>query len=170
MFKAVFLLILFIALFSGKPADHDFHVSRSEINYETGTGDIQIAVHVFWDDLESAVTKSGKPALNLFSPSEIRDADLHLEKYLLSRIAVAAGDHAVTPELLGKELSKDRLAVWCYLEIQGQKNVKSLKITNKLLTELYNDQKNIVDFTIDNKKKQILVLDSKTINGVLAIK
>lgn len=170
MFRHLILLIAFITLVSGRPADHDFHVSRSEINYETSSGDIQIAVHVFIDDLESAIARSGTSGLKIYMPGENNNADEHIEKYLRSRLSVAVGNSGVKPIFIGRELSKDKMAVWCYLEVPGQKNVSAIRVNNSLLTELYNDQKNIVDFTVDNKKKQIVVLDSKTTEGIFKIK
>jgi len=53
------------------------------------------------------------------------------------------------------------LAVWCHFEVLGVKNIKSLHVTNTILTEIYNDQKNIVDFTVDNKKKGFTIFDTK---------
>jgi hypothetical protein len=67
---------------------------------------------------------------------------------------------------LGKETSKDKLAVWCYLEATGLKNISALDIENIILTELYNDQKNIVDFTVDKKKKHFTIFDTKKVKEV----
>jgi hypothetical protein len=55
------------------------------------------------------------------------------------------------------------MAVWCYLEIEGLKNLSFLDIENKILTEVFNDQKNIVDFTVDKKKKHFTIFDNKKI-------
>ena len=38
---------------------HDFHLSRSEINYDSPSATLQVTVHIFVDDLEKVLTKTG---------------------------------------------------------------------------------------------------------------
>lgn len=140
---------------------HDFHLSRSEINYETKSGDLQISAHIFIDDLEDAVAVSGQKGLYLCTDKEHPDGEKAIEKYINSRLTLKVKDKKVHLDFLGKETSKDKMAVWCYLEVTGIKNLRELMIDNKILTELFNDQKNIVDFTVDKKKKHFSIFDTK---------
>lgn len=70
--------------------------------------------------------------------------------------------------MLGKEASEDLMAVWCYFEISGYKNLRQVKIENKILTELFNDQKNIVDVTVDKRKKGFAIFDTKRIEEIFS--
>jgi hypothetical protein len=140
---------------------HDFHLSRCEINYETATGDIQIAAHVFIDDLELALKKSGIHSLYICSPRESEKAHAAIEAYIHQKLAFYVNGKKLVPVMLGKEASDDLMAVWCYFEIPGNKNLHQVKIENKILTELFNDQKNIIDFTVDKRKKGFAVFDTK---------
>jgi hypothetical protein len=142
-------------------AAHDFHLSRSEINYETKSGELQISAHIFIDDLEDAIALSGQKGLYLCTDREHPDGEKAMEKYINSRLTLKVKDKKVHLVLLGKETSKDKMAVWCYLEVTGIKNLRELMIDNKILTELFNDQKNIVDFTVDKKKKHFSIFDAK---------
>ncbi|MFZ1524138.1 MAG: DUF6702 family protein, partial [Saprospiraceae bacterium] len=52
---------------------HDFHLSRCEINYETTSGDVQIAAHIFLDDLENAIALTGRKGLFIATAKESKD-------------------------------------------------------------------------------------------------
>ncbi len=163
--------LLYFFLFSTNPAiyiykSHDFHLSRCEINYETRTGDLQVAAHIFIDDLEATLDKIGKKQHFLCTPKESADGEQAIEQYVNRKLILKVAGKEVKLTLLGKETSKDKLAVWCYLEASGLKNMSALHIENIILTELYNDQKNIVDFTVDKKKKHFTIFDSKKVKEV----
>ncbi|MCZ2101548.1 MAG: hypothetical protein LC107_08440 [Chitinophagales bacterium] len=158
------LMILFSisSLFASVlPEMHDFHVSRCEINYETASGDIQIAAHIFVDDLENALKLSGYQHCALGTSKENAQSNAIIEQYLQSKLKIETSNKKLKPILLGKELSDDQMALWCYLEVTGIKEVNSLKIDNTILMELFNDQKNIIDFRVNNKKKHFYIVDAK---------
>jgi len=155
--------------FSGGKAIHDFHISRCEVNYETASGDLQVSAHIFIDDLESALAVDGKKGLHLCTSKESVDADDAIQGYLGQKLTFKSGSRSIKLELLGKETSKDMIAVWCYLEATGLKNLTALEIQNTILHELYNDQKNIVDFTINKKKKYFTIFDSKKVKEVYTL-
>lgn len=140
---------------------HDFHLSRSEINYDTKSGELQIAAHIFIDDLENAIALTGPKNLYLCTDKESPIGENAIEKYINSRLILKVKDKKINLTLLGKETSKDKMAAWCYLEATGIKNLKEVMIDNKILIELFNDQKNIVDFTVDKKKKHFSIFDTK---------
>ena len=158
------LLILFcfsnIIFLEYLPIIHDFHISRTEINYDQKTHEIQIAAHLFIDDFESALVKLGSPKLHLCTPEEDQSTDDAIEKYLNNKMKVIIAGKPIIATFLGKETSSDKMAVWCYLEISNVKNISDLTIENKLLNEIYNDQKNITDFTVNKKRKAFIIFDS----------
>jgi len=143
--------------------DHEFHISRCEINYETNTGDIQIAAHIFIDDLENAITTQTKKNLHIATPSESKDSDQAIEKYLQQKLLIKSGGKVLSIVMLGKETSNDKLAIWCYLEATGWKNIPEIQVENKILLEIFDDQKNIVDLTINKKKKHFTIFDDKKV-------
>ncbi len=140
---------------------HDFHVSRCEINYVTKSGDLQISAHIFIDDLEKTLQLSGQNHLYILTNKESKDADSAILKYIQSKLTIQSGNQILRLKYVGKEASDDNMAVWCYFEVSNVNNIKSLQITNTILLELFDDQKNIIDFTIDNKKKNFTILDTK---------
>ena len=160
--QSFFLIIsLLINPYIGNKVAHDFHISRCEINYETTSGDVQISAHIFIDDLEDAIKSTNKKQVNIGTLKEIPDCDLMIESYIKNKLKISSGNKQLSYSILGKEVTADKLAVWCHFEVLGVKNIKSLHVTNTILTEIYNDQKNTVDFTVDNKKKGFTIYDTK---------
>jgi len=160
--QSFFLIIsLLLNPYLGKKVAHDFHISRCEINYETTSGDVQISAHIFIDDLEDAIKSTNKKQVYIGTSKEIADCNLMIESYIKNKLKISSGNKQLSYSILGKEVTADKLAVWCHFEVLGIKNIKSLHVTNTILTEIYNDQKNIVDFTVDNKKKGFTIYDTK---------
>lgn len=160
--QSFFLIIsLLLNPYKGNKVAHDFHISRCEINYETTSGDVQISAHIFIDDLEDAIKSTNKKQVNIGTSKEIADCDFMIESYIKNKLKISSGNKQLSYSILGKEVTTDKLAVWCHFEVLGIKNIKSLHLTNTILTEIYNDQKNIVDFTVDNKKKGFTIFDTK---------
>ena len=149
---------------------HEFHLSRTEINYDSQTHEVQIAVHLFIDDFESALTKSGSKKLYLCTPKEVVSADDDIEMYINKNMIVYISGQPIPATLLGKETSQDKMAVWCYLEISNVKNIAEVTIENKLLIELFNDQKNITDFTVNKKRNSFIIFDSDKTKEKIALK
>jgi hypothetical protein len=54
---------------------------------------------------------------------------------------------------IGNEIEDD--AMWCYMEYEGIKKYKTLKITSKILLEKFDDQANIIHFTYGDFEKSI---------------
>ncbi len=156
----ILIFVSFLISSSFNANTHDFHISRTEINYDQKTNEVQIAVHLFIDDFESALVKSGSAKLHLCTPKEDQSADDAIEKYLNNKMRIYVSGKPITASFLGKETSTDKMAVWCYLEISNVKNISELTIENKLLNEIYNDQKNITDFTVNKKRKAFIIFDS----------
>jgi len=61
---------------------------------------------------------------------------------------------------IGKEMSEDMVAVWCYLEIENVENIRELHVKNSILLEAFDDQKNIISITGPNKKKGYLLFNN----------
>ena len=63
---------------------------------------------------------------------------------------------------MGKELSEDKIAVWCYLEFPAQalRGVKFL-LANKILLDVYDDQRNILDIRMSRLHKDYAILEGE---------
>ena len=63
---------------------------------------------------------------------------------------------------IGKKYDTDM--VICYLEVTDVplKNLKQIGIQNEVLTDIYDDQQNVVHFKINGKKKSHVLIKSHT--------
>ena len=158
------LFILYHLLFLTQPHEvkaivHDIHLSKSEIRHNTQKQSIEISVKIFIDDLELTLEQAGHTELNVLAQDEHPAVDSILSSYLLEHLQIATDNKLLTPQYLGKELSDDLIAVWCYLEISDVADFRRMDIQNLILLDLYDDQQNIVAFYKDRKNLRYEFLD-----------
>ena len=134
--------LLFSVLLLG--VQHDYHLSKCLIEYSVPDQAIQVSLQIFLDDLEEALRREGHDKLALCTPKEAADADTYFEQYLNKHFILKIDGESRTYNYLGKEISEDLLSLWCYLEIEGVSQIRSLGVTNDILMETYDDQQNIV--------------------------
>lgn len=156
------LLLLFFCLdFSAEVKPHDFHMSKSEIRYVSERSTIELSVHIFIDDLELTLADFGVEGLNIGTENESSEADKYIFEYLASTLQLNCNDMELRSVWVGKELSEDLMAIWCYLQISEVNQCQEITIENTILTEKYDDQKNIVSFKTDTSKRDYFIFDSE---------
>jgi hypothetical protein len=161
--------ILFVILFSsimnvGPNTDaHEFHLSKSTINYNTKDQTLQITMNMFIDDLELALQPTAGDTLRLCTRKERVDAEDSIHTYILEHLKIEINGKIVTPEFLGKEQSDDLAAVWCYLEVVDIPLFSEMNLTNNIMIELFDDQKNMTNIQLDKQRvEDILFTSGKT--------
>jgi len=64
-------IFLYISLLSlGFNTDHNIHLSKSEVNYDSQSQSVQVSIMLFLDDLEAALKKGGAEDLKLYTNRE----------------------------------------------------------------------------------------------------
>lgn len=122
---------------------HPFHVSVCDITYKSDDRHLKISVRIFLDDLEDALQrKSGNHTLDIMDQSEWENINHTLEIYFQENLTITTGKKALDYQYLGSEIEEDVL--WSYLEVEKLKPFKSISIENKILTEIFDDQENLV--------------------------
>lgn len=157
--KLIFsFLVLSIGFqWSMSPADHEFHVSKCMIEYSAPDQALQISMHIFIDDLEEALRRGGADKLFICTEKEAPTAEQYMLEYLHEHFKLAVNGQSYEYVFIGKEVSEDLQAVWCYLEITGLSSIESLTVTNDILLEAFEDQKNILNINGPNKKRGFLL-------------
>ncbi len=134
---------------------HDFHTSITDIKYNPRTQAFEVALKVFTNDLESAVSKFTKSKIVYSSTSAEQQQQLY--SYLQSKLSfeIAKGK-PLKYKLVGSEAETD--AVWIYVEVPVKNNsVSQLYIKNAVLTEVFTDQMNIVNLNYKGKTESALL-------------
>ncbi len=151
----------------GSDETHDFHISKSLIRHQPAESRLQVEMHVFLDDLESALEQAGAPNPHLATELEIKDADIYLQRYLRKHFSLRSNGTALPYQFVGYELSDDMAGLWVYLEAPMMASSGKLSVRNTLLTDIYDDQKNIVNFIGRNSKREMLLFSRDRRDGEL---
>jgi len=162
MKKFAFLVLVFLLgnSFSNKITSlHEFHISKCNIDLSEKEQTLQITLHIFIDDLEEALRQLGKDKLFICTEKEHEEAEKYILNYLNQSFTIEVNDKEVEYEFLGKEISQDLAATWMYLEVQDVQSLESLKVKYDLLTEVFDDQKNIIQIKGPNKQKGFFLFE-----------
>lgn len=155
------VLLLLLPLFAFTVA-HKFYVSVTNINYNDKDKSLQITSRIFIDDLEQVLAKRYDLVTELNTPKEDTLVKEYIEKYIKAKFVVSADGTPVAYNFIGKKYDKDVMI--CYLEVTGVdfSKISSLSIENEILTDLYDEQQNIVHLKYNGKKKSFVLIKGNT--------
>lgn len=159
-------LILFLSLVWTSDTSvletHEFHLSKTTINYDSEEKAVQISTKIFLDDLELALKESGYDSLSICTRKEKINAEKIIADYISTHLMVAVDDLKLEFTFLGKEQSDDLAAVWCYLEAYNVESFDDMAISNTILIAQYDDQKNVTMVQIDKERIAHILFTSDT--------
>jgi hypothetical protein len=158
MWKILILNILLSIGGTNLNVDHEFHVSKCLVEFNEAEQALQMSMHIFLDDLEEALRRKGADDLFICTKMESEDAEKLMSQYVADNFILEVNGKVLEYEFLGKEPSEDLQGVWCYLEILNVTSVKDLKVTNNILLEVYDDQKNVVSIIGPDRRKGMMLL------------
>ena len=144
-----------------QPVDvHPIHISNCELRFNEGSSTFQVSLKMYIDDLEVAIKNEGYPLLNLGDTKEDIQADEYLHSYIDKYFTIEIDGKKWKSQFVGKEISDDYLAIWCYLEYSGDLvRAQKFVLTNRVLLDLYNDQRNIMDIRMNSTHKAFTILE-----------
>lgn len=155
-YKLIFLLlILSLSSFN----THKFYVSVTEIVHNEKAQSLQIISRVFTDDLEDLLQMRYDQDIKLLSKGDQGDVEKSLQNYLGRKFSIKIDGKSYKAEYLGKEYENDMTLL--YLEVPGIKSVNSVKVKNAVLTDLFEDQKNLVHVELKGKTKSLILTGDK---------
>jgi len=154
--KKSFLIIL-LPLFAFGIA-HKFYVSVTNVGYSEKDAALQITTRIFIDDLEAVLKERYDIEAKLATEDEAQIANEYIEKYVRAKFKVEVDGVPQNSSFLGKKYDND--LVICYIEVLDVDlaKIKSISVQNDILTDLYDDQQNIVHFKINDKKKSFVLV------------
>ena len=146
-----FLLSLIIIFF------HPVHVSVTEINYNEKSKALQITSRIFIDDLELSIrSKLKQPELDILEPTNGLTTDKMVSEYLNDHLKVKLDGKPQKLHYLGHEA--EDFAIVCYIEIENVKKFKSIDVFNDVITEIFEDQSNLVHVTYKGPVKSMRLM------------
>ena len=122
-------------------APHTFHASLAQIEFNSGAGTAEIAIRLFTDDLENALSgRSGRRIRMDVTPS----AEQLTLAYLREVFELTGADgQPRTLSWVGAEATVN--TVWVYLEAKMPGGLAGARVENRIFFELFDDQVNTVN-------------------------
>lgn len=157
--KSLLILILPLLAFA---TVHKFYVSVTNVKYSEKDAALQITSRIFIDDFEDVLQKRYGFKAELAMEKESKEADTFIEKYLRAKFTVEINGENASYTFIGKKYDADVMI--CYIEVPNVDlaEATSIQIQNEILTDLYDEQQNIVHFKINGKKKSFVLIKSDT--------
>lgn len=156
------LIVLFVSMSS--MAAHKFYMSIYQINYAPQKKMIQITSRIFIDDLNDALEKKYHKKYFIGTDRETPEDEVAMKKYLSEKFILKLNGTAKPMSFLSKEVDTNVLV--CYFRITDVSKINKLEIENSALTELNDEQQNIIQANITGEK-QSLLLTSENFKGML---
>ncbi len=153
------LLVVLFAL-SSAFTFHKFYVGVFQIDYFKEKKAVQITARLFIDDLEKALHNKHNKHFYITTKDEIAEANSCIAKYLEEKLKIKINNKIQSIQFLTKEQEEN--IVICYLKINFKDNIKDLEITNNVLSDVFNEQQNLVHLNINGNKKTILFTNTET--------
>ena len=156
------LSFIFSGLLSASTTPHEFHTSLAQIHYNKSSQSFEVKFRVFKDDLETALTlMDNNNKITIDAPQ----ADKLIEQYLTKNLIFFDKQNqrkALT--FIGKEVEVD--VTWIYAEISVTDLPSGMRLQNSVLTELFSDQVNIVNFKYHTIIRTFMFKPNETVQSL----
>jgi hypothetical protein len=143
-------VISFVQLFLA----HPLHVSVTEIAFQEQKKSLEIMMRVFADDLEETLRSDlRQPELDIAAPKNGQTTDQMIDNYLKKHFKIIVDAKELKAGYLGHE--REGEAFIFFIEVTNLKKLKTIEIKNDIITELYEDQSNLVHVTVNKVVKSL---------------
>tara|TARA_R110002167_G_scaffold121556_3_gene299845 strand:- start:882 stop:1388 length:507 start_codon:yes stop_codon:yes gene_type:complete len=156
LLKKAFLFLL-LPLFAFTAA-HKFYISVTNVAYSEKDQALQITMRIFIDDFEKVLRERYDIIALMATENELELTDEYIEKYIRAKFAVEIDGVPVAFDFLGKKYDNDITV--CYIEVPKVELTKhkTIQIQNEILTDLYEEQQNVLHFKINGQKKSFVLI------------
>lgn len=124
---------------------HTYHSSILDLRLNPQKQQVELALKVFTDDLESALSQGRPQRLSLQDPRAQALAEVYLREHLALALP-AAGRQPQAPlalQFVGMQAEKD--AYWLYAKARLPRATTALWLRNTVMLDQFSDQMNIVN-------------------------
>ena len=156
MRKISLILASFFLLSGFKSGTHEFYLSVTEIEYNRQQQSLQIITRVFIDDFQNVLNQRYGAKLQLSEEAEEGAITENISKYLQQKLKLRVDGAKLQLNYLGKEYDADQLVL--YIEVENVTPFNNIEVTNSILTDLFDEQKNIVHVKVNDKTKSLLLM------------
>ena len=153
MFK--WMIILFFIISPANQQEHKFYLSLTDIVYDQQKERLEITSDVFIDDFQNLLEKRYQRNFLLVEGYEFNYTKKFIKKYLADKFSIRLESNQKQVKYLGKQYRDDKLRF--YLYVNNVKPFDQIQITNKILMDLFEDQKNMIQVYNGSETKSLLL-------------
>ena len=157
MIKNTVLILTVMLLFSFTTL-HKYYLSVTNMQYSEKNDSFQITSRIFIDDLEEVLKERYGINAELATSNEAKVSNAYIEKYFRAKFAIELNGEIAKYTFLGKKYEED--VVICYLELNNINftDLQSIAIQNEILTDLFEEQQNVVHLKWKGQKKSFVLI------------
>ena len=143
---------------------HKYYVSVTQIEFAEKKQSLQIVSRLFVDDLEEVLKDKNGKKFRIPDIKRSKEVEDQIKRYLSSKFRLSIDKKSRSVNYLGHKIENDLLIA--FMEVTNTAKFEQLEVQNRWLFEEFSEQKNIIHFKND-KKRRSLILDYDTPFGVL---
>ena len=157
VFRGYLAWLAFLLAFPLSLHAHPIHTSTAEADYNAKTKQLEVALRVFVDDFEAALSvhTQRRVSLEKTPPAEF---DALARAYLAEKFTVRTrAGVLVAPKWVGREFKPGENELWFYLELPLPDGVEGARLHHRAMAEQFSNQINSVRVRDAEGRKVTLV-------------
>jgi hypothetical protein len=165
--KFIILGCFFLCLLSWS-GTHKFYLSVTQVNYSEKEHSLQMTSRLFIDDLNSLILERYSIDAHFETKDQHPLAMQYLEVYFQKKFKLIINGKALEYQILGQKRDTDVVVFFIEAKDVYLNDIYELEVYNALLTDLFDEQQNVVHLKINNQKKSFLLMKDKP-SGLLKL-
>ena len=141
--------VMFCCATAWSAVAHDFHASLMVLEHNPASGEAEITLRLFTDDLEDVVAKATGSKTRLESP----EGEKAVFDYVRKMLKLKNTEGALSLKWVGMQLEVD--SAWVYVSCPMKETPSGLAISNRIFCELFRDQINTVNVKWAGQKRTL---------------
>ena len=134
---------------------HKYYVSVSNVKYSEKARALQMTTRFFIDDLQEVLNARYENQVELGVEEELTEHTPSIQKYLSAKFDVNLDRTKSEPNLLGAEYEGDQIIL--YIEFPALKKPAVIDMEFNAFYEVFEEQKNLIHFKINNQRKTMVL-------------
>ena len=157
--RIIVLFTLIISLSSFTSGAHKYYMSVTEIEYVEEKKSLQIISRMFVDDFEKLLQTRYDEKAQLIRGGNNPQVNSYIKRYFEDKFSITIQNNQLPLKFIGKRYEDDLII--CYFEATQVEDFHKVSVTNLILTDLYQEQKNLIHFKKGDETKSLMLMKDK---------
>lgn len=155
------LLIFFLIVAAPVAYGHKFYISIADMEYDSTGQRINVTLKVTAHDFEQVLRRKFDKPIHLEEYTDSSEVGHYIQQYLKHNFKLYSSDKQLEMIYLGREVT-NRDDLYFYFFFKDVPDFTSIKIVNKLLFSVSDQQQNIVHYQYKNHTKSVTLVPAKS--------